>query len=204
METGGAKGNDRNYAATLFSGRAPRLKSGTAASPKRFRRGMDKPVLERIGEKADRRTELAADRTVLATERTYAAWMRTGLAALASGVGARTLLSGVVEHWLVMGVGTILILFSGFCFGAAVWREVFAGPPHPKPDVRHIPRNVLYVVNGFLALVAFAALVGIWIGDTAADTSEHSSVSTLPPIRQDIRAAPRQPGRLRQPPPRRV
>jgi len=125
---------------------------------------MDKAILERIGEKADRRTELAADRTVLAAERTYAAWMRTGFASLASGVGARTLLSGVLGHWLVMGVGTVLILFSSFCFGAAVWRELFAGAPPPKPDVRHIPRGVLYFINGFLGLVSLAALLGIWIG----------------------------------------
>src|SRR5436305_11963340 len=125
---------------------------------------MEKPVLEHIDEKADRRTELAADRTVLAAERSYAAWMRTGLAALASGVGARTLLAAALGHWLVMGVGSVLILFSGFCFGAAVWRELFAGAPPPKPDVRHIPRSVLYFINGFLALVSLAALVGIWVG----------------------------------------
>ena len=123
---------------------------------------MDQPALERVGEKADRRTELAADRTVLAAERTYAAWMRTGFAALASGVGARTLLAGVLSHWLVMGVGTVLIVFSGFCFGAAIWRELFAGAPPPRPDVRHIPRGLLYVVNGFLILVSVAAMIGIW------------------------------------------
>ena len=72
---------------------------------------MHQPVREEL---ADRRTELAADRTVLAAERTYAAWMRTGFAALASGVGARTLLASVMGHWLVMGVGTVLIVFSGF------------------------------------------------------------------------------------------
>lgn len=120
--------------------------------------------LRHIEEKADRRTELAADRTVLAAERTYAAWMRTGFAALASGVGARTLLSGVLGHWPVMGVGTVLILFSAFCFGAAVWRELFAGAPPPRPDVRRIPRGILYILNGFLTLVSLAALIGIWLG----------------------------------------
>jgi putative membrane protein len=90
--------------------------------------------------------------------------MRTGFAALASGVGARTLLAAALGHWLVMGVGTVLILFSGFCFGAAVWHELFAGAPPPRPDVQRIPRGALYFVNGFLALVSLAALVGIWMG----------------------------------------
>ena len=125
---------------------------------------MDRPDVQKLDEKADRRTELAADRTVLAAERTYAAWMRTGFAALASGVGARTLLASVMGHWLVTGVGTVLIVFSGFCFAAAIWRELFAGAPPPRPDVRHIPHGILYFVNGFLMLVSIAALVGIWIG----------------------------------------
>ena len=107
---------------------------------------------------------MAADRTVLAAERTYAAWMRTGFAALASGVGVRTLLAAALGHWLVMGVGSVLILFSGFCFSAAVWRELLAGAPPPGTGVRRIPRSVLYFVNGFLTLVSLAALVGIWIG----------------------------------------
>jgi putative membrane protein len=113
---------------------------------------------------ADRRTELAADRTVFAAERTYAAWVRTGLAALASGVGARALLEDVVAEWLILATGTLLVLFSAFCFVAAVWRQIFVGPPPPRPDVGRIPAPLLVVVNGFLALVACAALVSIWFG----------------------------------------
>ena len=111
---------------------------------------------------ADRRTELAADRTVLAAERTYAAWVRTGLAALASGIGARALLDQLVPGWLVGATGSVLILFSAFCFAAAVWREMGHVAP-PRPDTRKLPVWLLVVVNGFLVLVSLAALVGIWV-----------------------------------------
>ena len=111
---------------------------------------------------ADRRTELAADRTVLAAERTYAAWVRTGLAALASGIGARALLDKVVPNWLIGATGSMLILFSGFCFVAAVWRQMGRVRP-PKPDTPRIPAVLLIAVNGFLLIVSLAALVGIWL-----------------------------------------
>jgi hypothetical protein len=67
---------------------------------------------------ADRRTQLAADRTIFAAERTYSAWARTGLAALASGVGSKKLLEGVIPEWGIWAVGTVLVLFSAFCFGS--------------------------------------------------------------------------------------
>lgn len=113
---------------------------------------------------ADRRTELAADRTVFAAERTYAAWVRTGLVALASGIGSRKLLEGVVPGWMAMGAGTVLILFSAFCFVAGVWRQLFVGAPPPNPDVPRLPPVILVCVNVFLALVALTALFGIWFG----------------------------------------
>jgi putative membrane protein len=122
--------------------------------------------LDRSAEKqtdsADRRTELAADRTILAAERTYAAWVRTGLASLASGIGAHTLLEGVVPHWMVGATGSVLVLFSAFCFVAAVWREMEPGAPSPRPDTHRLPPALLIGVNGFLMVVALAALVGIW------------------------------------------
>nr|WP_281362438.1 DUF202 domain-containing protein [Azospirillum melinis] len=112
---------------------------------------------------------MAADRTVFAAERTYAAWVRTGLAGLASGVGAKKLLEGVVPEWMIWGTGSILVAFSAFCFGAAVWRQLFAGPPPPHPDTPRIPPALLIGVNGFLMLVAFSALVGIWFGRTGGN-----------------------------------
>lgn len=111
---------------------------------------------------ADRRTELAADRTVLAAERTYAAWVRTGLAALASGIGARALLTRIVPDWLIGATGSVLILFSGFCFVAAVWRQMGKVRP-PRPDTPRIPAPLLIAINGFLLIVSLAALVGIWL-----------------------------------------
>lgn len=111
---------------------------------------------------ADRRTELAADRTVLAAERTYAAWVRTGLAALASGVGAQALLEDVVPGWLSLSAASALIVFSGFCFGAAIWRELHPGAPPPRPDTRRLPPLLLLAVNGFLMFVVLMALIGIW------------------------------------------
>jgi putative membrane protein len=111
---------------------------------------------------ADRRTQLAANRTVFAAERTYAAWVRTGLVALASGIGAKSLLAHILPGWLIGLTGSVLILFSGFCFAAAVWRQLDPGPPPPAPDTKQLPRALLLLINGFLVLVALASLVGIW------------------------------------------
>ncbi len=121
-----------------------------------------------MADSADRRTELAADRTVLAAERTYAAWVRTGMAALASGVGAPALLKKTVPDWLAGTTGSVLIMFSAFCFVAAIWRELSTGAPPPKPDIRRLPPLMLIVLNGFLMMVALAALIGIWFGLAAS------------------------------------
>jgi putative membrane protein len=98
----------------------------------------------------------------MAAERTYAAWVRTGLAALASGIGARALLENIVPGWLAGATASVLVLFSGFCFVAAVWREMAPVAP-PQPDTQRLPAWVLIAVNGFLVIVALAALVGIWL-----------------------------------------
>ena len=119
---------------------------------------------ERIETSADLNTRLSADRNILAAERTYAAWMRTGLFALASGIGARALLTGVLPEWLILADASVLIAFSVFCFGAAIWRHLNPGPPPPVPFVRQIPRTTLIAVSAFLALVSFAALIDIFVG----------------------------------------
>lgn len=121
---------------------------------------------EKTKSSAERTVELAADRTVFAAERTYAAWVRTGLVALASGIGAKKLLEGVVPGWVIVATGSVLVLFSAFCFVAGIWRQTFVGTAAPEPDVRQLPPVILIVVNGFLALVALAALFGVWFGRT--------------------------------------
>ena len=120
----------------------------------------------RVEDSADRRTVLAANRTVFAAERTYAAWVRTALVALASGVGAKATLRGVVPDQIILLAGTVLVLFSAFCFGAAVWREIDTGAAPPHPEVRRIPRSLLIAVNVLLGSVSLAALIGVWFGQT--------------------------------------
>jgi len=106
-----------------------------------------------LKDSADRRTELAANRTVFAAERTYAA-------------GAKKLLEGVVPNWMIVSTGSVLVLFSAFCFAAAVWRQLFTGSQPPQPDVQKIPPYLFVIFNGFLALVSLAALFGLWFGRT--------------------------------------
>lgn len=115
-----------------------------------------------VEQSADRNTILAADRTVLAAERTYAAWVRTGLAALASGAGAKALLGGVLPSLWGDLIATVLIVFSAFCFVAAVWRQVNPGAPPPMPDLPRMHTVLLVIMNGVLVLVTIAVLVGIW------------------------------------------
>ena len=91
---------------------------------------------------------------------------RTGLMSLAAGVGAKTTLGGVLPEWVVVLTGSVLVAFAAFCFAAAVWRELYPGTPPPRPDVRRLPRALLFALNGFLALVALAALLGVWFGRT--------------------------------------
>ena len=117
---------------------------------------------DQLTDSADRRTTLAGDRTLLAAERTYAAWVRTALAALASGVGARALMHDVLPEWIGKVSGSLLVLFAAFCLVAAVWREIHGTPAPPAPDLRRIPVALLVPMNGFLLVVAIAALVGIW------------------------------------------
>ena len=117
----------------------------------------------RVEDSADRRTELAADRSMFAAERTYAAWVRTGLVAMASGVGAKPALNGLMPDWLIGLAGSVLVLFSVFCFAAAVSRNLYEAAP-PLPGAKRVHPALLVLVNGFLALVSVAALVGIWFG----------------------------------------
>ena len=57
---------------------------------------------------------------------------------------------------------SLLILFAGFCLGAAIWRE-FYSLPRGRARLSVVPRWVLIPLNAFLMLVTLAALVGVWL-----------------------------------------
>ena len=116
----------------------------------------------RIEDSADRRTELASNRTALAAERTYSAWIRTGLFSLASGAGAKGVLAGLMPAWIILADSSALILFSIFCYLAAVWRFRHSGASRPNPDVPTIDAKILIAMSGFLSIVSTMALLGIW------------------------------------------
>jgi len=116
----------------------------------------------RIEDSADRRTELASNRTALAAERTYSAWIRTGLFALASGAGAKVALAGLMPPVVIMADSSALVIFSIFCFCAAVWRYKHSGATRPGPDVARIDARILLAMSVFLSAVSLVALFGIW------------------------------------------
>jgi putative membrane protein len=118
----------------------------------------------RIEDSADRRTELASNRTALAAERTYSAWIRTGLFSLASGAGAKGVLTGLMPTWIVLADSSALVVFSIFCYCAAVWRINNSGASRPSPDVPRIDGRILIAMSAFLSIVSVAALWGIWFG----------------------------------------
>jgi putative membrane protein len=55
-----------------------------------------------------------------------------------------------------------LILFSVFCYLAAVWRFSNSGAVRPTPDVPRIDARILIAMSGFLSVVSAVALLGIW------------------------------------------
>jgi inner membrane protein YidH len=116
----------------------------------------------RIEDSADRRTELASNRTALAADRTYSAWIRTGLLSLASGVGAKGAFAGLMPAWMILADSSALILFSVFCYLAAVCCFNNSGAARPSPDVPRIDARILVAMSGFLSIVSAVALLGIW------------------------------------------
>jgi putative membrane protein len=83
---------------------------------------------------------------------------------LSDSADRRTILAGDrTLQWVGKLTGTVLIVFAGFCLVAAVWRELRGAPVSPHPDIKPIPAALLVPMNFFLLLVAFAALVGIWL-----------------------------------------
>jgi hypothetical protein len=73
----------------------------------------------------------------------------------------RAAMAGVLPGWLIIVTASALMLFSVFCFGAAVWRHLYPGPPPPVPDAARINPASL-ILTAFLSIVSIAALIGMW------------------------------------------
>lgn len=116
-----------------------------------------------LTESADRRTVLSANRSVLAAERTYAAWIRTGLVSLASGIGAKALMEQQLPAWLAITSAAVMILFSIFCFVAAVWRNLQRSLP-PEPDTKPLAAYPLIAFSLLLSLIGLASLYEVTFG----------------------------------------
>jgi putative membrane protein len=76
-------------------------------------------------------------------------------------------MAGVLPEWLIIVTASALMFFSVFCFGAAVWRHLYPGPPPPVPDAARINPALLIFTNASLSVVSIAALIGMWFAATA-------------------------------------
>jgi len=106
-------------------------------------------------------TTLALDRTVLANERTYQAWLRTGMAAMASGLGIVKFLHTDLPLWVLLSVGTLMMVLSAGIFLLAAWRY-----NHFHVRVRHLDIDTvaawkLTLTSFLLAGCAILALGGM-------------------------------------------
>jgi putative membrane protein len=87
------------------------------------------------------------------------------LFAVASGAGAKGVLAGLMPVWVILIDGSVLILFSIFCFAGAVWRIRNSGAVRPDPDVPQIDHRILIAMSVLLSLVSLAALSGLWLSE---------------------------------------
>ena len=71
-------------------------------------------------------------------------------------------IDGGVYRLAIIVTASALMLFSVFCFGAAIWRHLYPGPPPPVPDAARINPALLILTNAFLSVVSIAALIGMW------------------------------------------
>lgn len=126
-------------------------------------RRADLPAPGCRGSAIDAQLILAADRTLLSLERTYAAWVRTGLAALAAGVAAHHFIPPTVPLVIADLMASLLVLFSGFCFVAGVWRDLARVAVSASPDLRRIPAAILIGASMVMTAISLMALAGLWI-----------------------------------------
>jgi putative membrane protein len=99
----------------------------------------------------------ATRRTRLASERTFLSWLRGGLAAIAVGIGAGSVVPGLVDvdawPYVALGIGYVLLGVLLLLYGVARYRAVDAA--------RHRGDYSPLETRGAVTLVAYAVALGV-------------------------------------------
>ncbi|MDQ3399352.1 MAG: DUF202 domain-containing protein [Deinococcota bacterium] len=108
---------------------------------------------------AEDRTDWAQERTLLAKERTFSGWLRTGLAMVAAGLGVTRLLPEVEPEWLVLSLGTALVLMGGVAVAMGFWSYRKTLKRLEEEGIRGVPAWIIGAFTLVFLLGAGAGLV---------------------------------------------
>jgi putative membrane protein len=109
------------------------------------------------------KTRAAFSRKAQAEQSTYIAWILTGVAALATGVAIDLMFANIGCSGYGVVTGSVLILYSGFCYVAAVWRSIEQHAVSPLRAFRLLPGAKLITISAALIVIDLAVLTACWV-----------------------------------------
>jgi putative membrane protein len=109
------------------------------------------------------KTRAAFSRKAQAQQSTYVAWILTGVAALATGVALDLMFANIGCSGYGVATSSVLILYSGFCYVAAVWRILEQRVSSPLRAFRLFPSTKLITISAALIVIDLAVLTACWV-----------------------------------------